>query len=612
VTTPNLPLATSTTSLTPLTIEIGGPDSVAYKSINHIVWKDIPPLAVLTGVNGSGKTQLLELLAYKLTNTAHEHHSHIINQMHFTVTGDTFGPDEVAYLSDEWDIKSTTGVGVSELERTKVNLVSNLQSRNSLTISSKRARLERLVGAPLNLAATPIGNVTLNQVLEKLPDDFSFMLEEVDVISGITYVFFAHRLRLMEELERKDLNEEVTTTLPPAPWDVLNETLQAAEFPYRAISPQGTKLEQGYVFRLEDTRTGIPLLPVELSSGEKLILRLFLWLYNSQNHGHFPRLFLLDEPDAHLHPSMARQFMNVIQEVFVDQYKIRVIMTTHSPSTVALAPEGSVFEMSRTAPRISQAKSKAHAIGLLTAGMVIVSPGTRYVLVEDEDDVDFYSAIRDILSDYGPSRDPRAIKPSPSIVFMPASRGRGRGKVGGGMSVVTQWVEKFDQEPLDQLFRGIIDHDTNNTPAPRVYVLSRYNIENYLLDPFVVFGVLLEQGTAPPVPGVSISLGNEHVIRTLSETELQSIASTIRSQVEPLITGLTAGETTPHAVTFTNGKVVEYPRWMIDRNGHHLMPLYQQALGGQNVIYPHRLRRSLQRVRLIPRELADIMEQLQG
>lgn len=64
-TTISTPTSTTTSTLPPLKIEIGGPDSATYKSIDHVVWDKIPPFAVLTGLNGSGKTQLLELLAYR-------------------------------------------------------------------------------------------------------------------------------------------------------------------------------------------------------------------------------------------------------------------------------------------------------------------------------------------------------------------------------------------------------------------------------------------------------------------------------------------------------------------------------------------------------------------
>jgi AAA15 family ATPase/GTPase len=46
----------------------------------------------------------------------------------------------------------------------------------------------------------------------------------------------------------------------------------------------------------------------------------------------------VDEFDAHLNPSIAEKFIEVIQTYFVNK-GVQVIMTTHSPSTVAFAKE---------------------------------------------------------------------------------------------------------------------------------------------------------------------------------------------------------------------------------------------------------------------------------
>jgi hypothetical protein len=367
-----------------------------------------------------------------------------------------------------------------------------------------------------------------------------------------------------------------------------------------------------YELKFQDARTARPLNAVDLSSGEKVILQLALWLYTSQQYNRFPRLFLLDEPDSHLHPYLTRQFMDVMNEVLVEKYNARIILTTHSPSTVALAPEESIFEMWRDAPRIRRPKSRADTIGLLTAGLVIVSPSSRYVLVEDSEDVTFYNAVRDILSDYAPSRDPRPLRLSPSLIFLPASLGQGKNKVGGGKNVVAQWVEKFDAPPLHELFRGIIDLDSGNVSTPRVHVIGRYSIENYLLDPFVVFGFLLTQSLAPVIPGINISAGDKHLIRTLPENQLQAIVEAIAKSIQSSISNLTALEKTRRPVLFTNGKSVQYPMWMIERRGHELLPIYQSAFGGTRVITPPRLVQSLRRVRLITDELAEIMRNLQN
>ena len=600
-------LLTRAPTLTPLRIEIGGPGSLPYKSISELVWEDIPPLAVLTGVNGSGKTHLLELLAYKLTQTFHPELGDLA-KVKLSVAGDAFSPDVVAFLPNRWDIPAVQPHSIAYMQNTKLNVRNDLQlpnTRQDMSRKARRTRIERMLGIK------SLDELEAEKLASKLPDDLAFLLDDSDVIGGLTPVFLAYRLRAAEELEGGTTIADVPVKIGPAPWDVLNQTFQAAEFPYRVLSPMTTKMLEPYHLRLEDVTTGQQVRPMDLSSGEKTLLGLVIWLYKSQHHGHFPRLLLLDEPDAHLHPSMTRHFISVLKDVLVDRYGVRTILTTHSPSTVALAPDGSVFEMRRTAPRVSLSRSRADAIGLLTAGLVLVSPSSRFVLVEDELDVQFYSAVRDVLTDYGPSRDAAALSPAPTLVFLPASSGKNKDKIGGGCTVVVQWVEKFDQPPLERMFRGIIDRDQANTGASRVQVIGRYSVENYLLDPFVIFALLLEEGTAPTVHDVSISPGDEHRLRSLPDTQLQSVVVAIRSVLEPSIPHLTPDDLLPRKVSFTTGRSAEYPSWMLDRRGHDLLVSYQATLGGAKLVSPPRLLKTFRRVRLIPTELASILKVLQ-
>jgi hypothetical protein len=324
----------------------------------------------------------------------------------------------------------------------------------------------------------------------------------------------------------------------------------------------------------------------------------------------FPKLLLLDEPDAHLHPSMTVQFLDVISEVLVRKHGVRVIMTTHSPSTVALAPQGTTFQMERGGSEILPATDRGAIISILTAGLITVSPASRFCFVEDEDDVSFYNAILDLLTDAGPSKDPCAIRPSPSLVFLAASIGRGNQKVSGGKSIVEKWIAKLDAPPLTTTFLGVLDRDEDNTSSPRIKVIGRYSFENYLLDPLNVFGLLLENGTAPTIEGVSVSSGDEHLLRTLPAPLLQTISDSITTKVEqtnqPLVTDLRA------TVRYTSGLEIQVPKWVIDHRGHDLLPIYQGAWGGHQVITPPRLVKALRRVRLIPRELARLYEELQA
>jgi predicted ATPase len=589
----------------PLSIELGDENSKPYKSIDRVIWQEIPSFSVLTGLNGSGKTQLLQALAYKLSGARHQQNENL-NAMSLKVTGVSIGPHEIAYLpssENEFRIEHTSVGGLHQAKNNFLQRLSPQNAAHNIEIQILRERVQRKLGIQIN------SNQISPDLIAKLPDDFMYMLEYAEVSAALSHVFVGYQIRFAEKLMDRQPEQQILHELGPPPWDFVNEALASAEFGYQIVPPEN-KLLKDYHVTVVAAGGGAPLELNDLSSGERTILRTVLWFYNTKHNNIFPKLFLLDEPDAHLHPSMTRQFIDVLKSVLVDQYGVRVILTTHSPSTVALAPEESLFVMSREQPRIRRPASKADAIGLLTSGLVIVSPGTRFVLVEDEDDLKFYNAIRDILSDQGPSKDPKALKPAPSLVFMPASTGKGIGKTGGGKNVVVQWVEKFDAAPLSEMFRGIIDLDGGNPSGPRIHVLSRYSIENYQLDPLVVFGVLIDEKKAPSLPGVAVTPGDEHLLRTLPSSAVQSVVNYVAQEVEPVLGSLRSSERALAVVEFTNGLKLNYPAWMLKMRGHDLLPIYQKVFG-QTTITPPRLERSFRRVRLVPIELAEILSELQ-
>lgn len=78
--------------------------------------------------------------------------------------------------------------------------------------------------------------------------------------------------------------------------------------------------------------------PSQISSGEKVLIALALLEMNSPHVGSVPpKLILLDEIDCVLHPAAIPQMFEVIRNVFIKEIGCHVILTTHSPTTVALA-----------------------------------------------------------------------------------------------------------------------------------------------------------------------------------------------------------------------------------------------------------------------------------
>ncbi|KQY45316.1 hypothetical protein ASD46_09355 [Rhizobium sp. Root491] len=583
-------------------------DGASYKSISNVVWNNIPDFAILTGRNGSGKTQILELLAYHFSGAYHRPGRDEPLPVIVNTAGVTYEAHEIAYVPSSGKFSGGVPSSVAEIPNIRSQLVSlahNPQAnRYQIDGAIKLSKVLKRLGS-----RSPYG--ITNETLEEIfPDDFEFAIDDIDITSGINQLFVAYRLKALEALEQRtpgiDRNGK---PLGPAPWDVVNDTLKVAGFPYVVVSPEETPILSAYELKLRDTQSGTTINAIDLSSGEKVLLQLVLWLFTAGKSGIFPKLLLLDEPDAHLHPSMTTQFLDVISETLVKKYGVRVIMTSHSPSTVALAPIDAVFELERGSQAVRPVSSRSDIISILTAGLVTVTKTTKFCFVEDADDVEFYVAIQDLLSSSGATRDPMALPPSPALAFLPVSIGANASKISGGSTVVAKWVEKLDGEPLDRMFCGIIDRDGGAVGTDRIFPIGRYSFENYLLDPLVVYALLLEENQAPKIPGVELTSGDEHLLRTQSETTLQFIVDAITATVEASEASL-AGQG-KRQTSYTTGQKLLLPNWVIDHRGHDLLPIMQKAFLGPQHLNPRRLIKCLRRCRMIPVELPLLMKAIQ-
>ena len=572
-----------------------------YKSITPFEWLNIPKFVVITGPNGTGKSQLLELI-----------YNTIINKQGTTerlqIVNEDIKPNEVIFLKGEWHLENTGYTDLSTIQSQLTNHFQQFQqyhNYNNNQNSEHNLKLFSTFREILQKTGKSYSQVTKEEFSIHFPE---ILIERESQISQkISEIFYNYRLSEIELLAKQKSNEEIISEIGVKPWFVLRDIIKEAKLPFEINDPSENGFRDGFQLKLSNNFTNENVDFNDLSSGEKVLLSLVFYLYNSQEKNIFPKILLLDEPDAHLHPSMSQQFLNVIKNVLVDKFGVQVIMTTHSPSTVILAPIESIFEMSRAEPRIRKSTSKNNSVSLLTSGLIYVGEGTKYFLVEDNDDVTFYSFV------YNQLTTEKHINADIPLVFIPAST---KDK-SGGKDAVLNWVEKLQSSGLENIVQGLIDADYGNETSNGVYKINRYSIENYLIDPIIVYGALLDKEKNDKIDGIKLELGEEYKLKLMSNAELQKIADLIITSVETELPKYFTDfdnriETERVEVNFINGTTLLYPKWLLNRRGKTILnEVYNEKFKSTNVNFST-LFKALKKINMFPMDLVEKLNELKA
>lgn len=577
-----------------------------YKAIKPFIWADIPNFVVITGKNGSGKTQLLELINWHF-NASQEQKSNAIKNpkdpFHSAKTKCdlTISNKEIVYIPSIWNFGN-----IGAANSTKFNEVIN-KIHSQITRDSENYDYKELAAIVEQKISKPKSDITINDIQENLPVDYFDYINKIQIHEGLNEAFITYHCKYAELRDLGKTKKEITKYLGPAPWSIINEMLKIAKFPYEVNKPKS------YIgdYRFELIGVSNPLLKInfsDLSSGEKVLISLSIWMFNASKEKRLPKLMLLDEPDAHLHPSAVKQFIDVIEKSLVRKHGLRVIMTTHSPSTVALAPKNSLYEMKINDTKVKPLKSKEYGISLLTDGLIVIKSNDKYVLVEDREDARFYTEVFTILKKNNYLID------YISLIFIPASNKAA--SASGGCTVVRKWVEKFINEGSDNIFQGLIDYDNgtnikeNILPNKNIFVINRYSLENYLLDPILIYSSLLHDNVSLTIPSIKFQHRDEHKILEMEQKKLQIIADHILSKIETRLNNLLPDEKLKIEIPFTNGISLFYPKWFINRRGHdlysHFKLIYKKSVNYDSLM------NALNRQELIPTDLLEIFRKIQN
>jgi ABC-type multidrug transport system ATPase subunit len=482
---------------------------------------------VLTGRNGSGKTRFLESIK-RLASVAD------------CGGGELAGGDIVLFQQSA--LVPNFSLGYNDLD-----YASKVQQTIDYFERSKRDFIEPYsdvkaeggdyhVGGPLSYAKLYRLCQSISGLLGKAVEDltsedvklhFHDALDHPFGSSSLAVICNSYRRRIEENAyniyraQIKKLNvsfvpeAEVASCFGPKPWETINSILRSV-FDGKFLFSVPDEACDRYTYFPQLLLWGSDeLVKVEdLSSGEKTLLWLALTLFNIQYESSFvlnaPKLLLIDEPDAFLHPKMVEK-MYVVLESFARVFGSVVIITTHSPTTVALAPDESVFVVSERSVTLVD---KDLAISDLLDGVnqISIDPeNRRHVFVESFYDSNIYGLLFSHLR-----RETPAIDSKISLSFVPSGEKLPQGRIVdalrgiarmeediivkvvaaingvGSCSHVYAAVESFGALSGKYVW-GIVDWDEVNVPTKGVVVFAQdyaYTTENLALDPLSILLLL--------------------------------------------------------------------------------------------------------------------------
>ena len=565
-----------------------------YLSIVDFPSATLPSFTLLTGVNGAGKTHLLKALAqgsvrvdiapqfqtevrffdwntfvpqdqglYDGHNLVQQH-AQLMSQFEnafnshkgqFIQAGRQIGlpheliqnPQKLAGISKQ---ELETYLPPDQIEQAFDQLEGTRKAVSSNIISFLSTSGYPQANKLLNHLAEKIGRSVPSLTREDFFNESPVAWGQTDLFQqSLAQLFVAYRdqwasngLRILAQ-QNGEANsnpltqEEFIARYNIPPWDFVNRILRDAGLGFYINHPDLYQLTP-YQPRLTKTSSGAQMLFNDLSSGEKVLMSFALCLYYAEDQRQlaiYPKLLLLDEIDAPLHPSMSRSLIDAILNTLVKRFNIHVILTTHSPSTVAITPEESVFVMRPNQPGIHKV-TKTEALNVLTEGIPTLSvsfDGRRQVFVESHCDAKVLDTIYQNLRSY--------LNSERSLVFIPVGYRPARG---GDQNSGCDQVKRVVQELAsggNKSVLGMIDWDGDKNPSDRVFVLAhneRNGIENCVFDPLLV-AIQVARDIQAKSGQIGLQLNETYLdIKHFQPARLQQLVDAVCT-----LTGATSGST---------------------------------------------------------------------
>jgi ABC-type branched-subunit amino acid transport system ATPase component len=306
-------------------------------------------LIILSGVNGAGKSQLINIIYGKNIDITRGIPTHldrtvVINDLQINWQGVEFRSFK-DNISIPEIIKSSSSIINSASEQAYSNYQQNrFNFANNPQFTSSIERAIKLLGDLYDPNARDIPEDKFKNILR----DAKYVWKQDDQFSDIIGdIFYNHATEIAEGQQNAGkVNGPAfdSLCLGLAPWTELNQLFEILKLEYRFKENYENKYaeltETPMLFQIDSYGKiieGESRQLKDLSDGEKAIISLcFTSLKKIDTEE--KKILLLDEFDAVLNPSLVESLFIVIKKYFIDK-GIVVVMTTHSPATISLAPE---------------------------------------------------------------------------------------------------------------------------------------------------------------------------------------------------------------------------------------------------------------------------------
>ena len=252
----------------------------------HVIWELDPQVNILSGINGVGKSTILNKVVKGLS-AGGEFPSHMLKGVKLDVE-----PEDARWI--------------------RYDLIRSLDNNIAATLSEGDSTLRQTLTALSNNMGGSLLDLQLYQLQRKYLD------YQVNIGNRIIEQLQAGNMDAAQQLSEKKKRFQ----------DIVDELF--VETGKRIIRTEN---------EIRFTQIGEQLMPYQLSSGEKQMLIILLTVLVEDN---LPYVLFMDEPEVSLHIEWQKRLIDLCLEL---NPNIQIILTTHSPAVIMNGWMDSVTEV---------------------------------------------------------------------------------------------------------------------------------------------------------------------------------------------------------------------------------------------------------------------------